>query len=252
MNSLDQLAGAALLLVRPGMLVIGTPILGGLYAPVHLRVGLTVLVAILLAPVVALPATLSAAGLTIVIAREIAIGLALALSIRVLIAALEFAGHFSGYQIGLSAGALIDPQSGVRNTTLAVLYGNLAVLLCFLTNAHHLLLEALADSYASLPIGVGAISSNVAASAAEMLGMVFVFGVRVAAPVIIVLLLVELALGLIAKVAPALNVMIAGAPIRLIVGLLVVAATVAGIPAIVREGIPAVLRIGVTLANAFR
>jgi flagellar biosynthetic protein FliR len=252
MNSLDQLAGAALLLVRPGMLVIGTPILGGLYAPVHLRVGLTVLVAILLAPVVALPATLSAAGLTIVIAREIAIGLALALSTRVLVAGLEFAGHFSGYQIGLSAGALIDPQSGVRNTTLALLYGNLAVLLCFLTNAHHLLLHALADSYASLPIGVGAISANVAGSAAEMLGAVFIFGVRVAAPVIIVMLLIELALGLVAKVAPALNVMIAGAPIRLLVGLLVVAATVAGIPAIVREGIPTVLRLAVTLANAFR
>ncbi len=77
-----------------------------------------------------------------------------------------------------------------------------------------------------------------------MLGLVFVLGVRIAAPVIVVLLLVELALGLLARVAPSLNVMVAGAPVRLIVGLLVVAASVTALPALITRYVPTALRSG--------
>jgi flagellar biosynthetic protein FliR len=223
MNSFADVAGIAILLVRPGMLVIATPFLGAVSAPAVLRVGLTLLVALTLAPVVAVPANLSAAVLAGVLLREVAIGLSLALAIRVLVFGAEFAGHFAGYSIGLSMGSLIDPQTGVRNNLFALLYGNLAVLTVFATNTHHRLLSALVDSYAAVPVGLGAVNPSLVDSVARMLGLVFVIGVRIAAPIIVVLLVVELALGLAGRVAPALNVMMSGAPIRLAIGLLVAA-----------------------------
>jgi flagellar biosynthetic protein FliR len=185
-------------------------------------------------------------------ARELAIGLALAFAIRVLVVAAEFAGQFMGYQIGLSLGSLIDPQTGVRNTTLALLYANVAVVVCLSTNAHHMLLRALADSYAALPIGLGGVDASLAGSVARLLGLVFVLGVRIAAPVVIVMLLVEVALALLARVAPSLNVMTAGAPVRIAVGLIVVAATVSVVPLIVTRSLPVVLDAAAAMAGAFR
>jgi flagellar biosynthetic protein FliR len=251
--TLASIAAVALLLVRPGMLVMTTPLFGAVHAPAHMRLGLTVLIAIVLAPLVSLPVSLGTGALTLVILREFAIGLALGLAIRVLIAAAEFAGHFAGYQIGLSLGSLIDPQTGVRNNVLAILYANLATVICLASNAHHALLRALVDSYAALPVGVGAgIGPNLATSVASLLGTIFVLGVRIAAPVVVVLLVVELALGLIARVAPSLNVMTAGTPIRVIAGLLVMAASLSVLPGLLGRAVPATLQAGAGTAEAFR
>lgn len=253
MNGFAAAAGFALLLVRPGMVVMGTPFLGALNAPPQVRVGLIAFLAILMASATRTPVTLPVAGLAIVIVREMAIGMAIALSVRVLIAAAEFAGQFAGYQIGLSLGALIDPQSGVRNNVLALLYGNLAVVICLATNAHHAVIRALGESYTLLPLGLGGgIAGTLEASVAHIFGLIFMIGLRIAAPLIVVLLLVELALGLIARVAPSLNVMVAGAPVRVVAGLLVIALTVSGLPTLINRFVPVVLSLGAETARAFR
>jgi flagellar biosynthetic protein FliR len=147
---------------------------------------------------------------------------------------------------------LIDPQSGVRNNTLAILYANLIVLVGFAGNVHHRLITALADSYATLPIGLGSVDANLGGHVASMLGLVFVIGVRLAAPVIVVLLVVELALGLVGRVAPSLNVMMSGAPLRLAIGLLVVAATVSAVPQVVNHYFPRALELAAATAQSFR
>lgn len=247
-----DLAGLAVLLVRPGMLVIATPFLGAVSAPAITRIGLTVLIALAVAPLVPVPANLSLAGLAAAVLREAAIGLALAMAIRVLVFGAEFAGHFAGYSIGLSIGSLIDPQTGVRNNIFALLYGNIAVLTVLATNTHHRLLSALVDSYAAVPIGLGGLDASLGGQVARMLGMVFVIGVRIAAPLVVVLLVVELALGLAGRVAPALNVMMSGAPIRLAIGLFVAAATVQMVPAIIERYIPMAFTLAADTVRAFR
>jgi flagellar biosynthetic protein FliR len=252
MNSFDSMAGLSLLLVRPGMLVVGTPFLGAVYAPPHVRVGIIILLALVLAPFVHLPGALSGGTVGLVVLREVAIGLALALAIRAVVFGAEFAGHFCGYQIGLSMGAMIDPQSGVRNDLLAILYSSLACVICFMTNAHHLLLRALADSYTALPVGLGGVNGSLVGSISHLLALVCVMGVRLALPVIIVLMLVELTLGLVAKVAPSLHVLVAGAPLRVIVGLLVIAATLGALPALIARYMPDALGLAAELAAGFR
>lgn len=252
MNGLEDIAAVAILLVRPGMLVIATPFLGAVSAPVYVRIGLTVLVALALAPVVAVPASLPPAVLGAVILRELAIGLALALAVRVLVYGAEFAGHFAGYSIGLSIGSLIDPQSGVRNNVLALLYGNLAILAVLAGNVHHRLMAALVDSYNAVPVGLGSVSPALGEQVARMLGLVFVIGVRIAAPVVVVLLIVEVALGLAGRVAPALNLMTSGAPIRLAVGLIVAAATVQTVPAIIDHYVPQAFTLAAETVRSFR
>ena len=82
--------------------------------------------------------------------------------------------------------------------------------------------------------------------------MVFVLGVRIAAPVVIVMLLVEIALGLLARVAPSLNVMTAGAPVRLAVGPARRRGHGVRVPPIVTLSLPTVLDAAAAMAGAFR
>ena len=252
MTGFGSIAALVLLLVRPGMLVMATPLLGAVQAPTLMRIGMTVVLAVILAPFVTLPAALTGGEIALVVLREVAIGLALAFAIRVLIAAGEFAGHFAGYQLGLSLGSLIDPQTGVRNNILAILYAHVVTVICLVTNVHHALLRALADSYAALPVGFGLIDEGLVEGVGRLLGLVFMLGVRMAAPVIVVLLLVELALGLLARVAPSLNVMIAGAPVRVVVGLLVLAASISALPGVIGRYVPPVFQAAAGTAQAFR
>ena len=246
------IAQFALLLVRPGMIVAVAPGIGGAHIPVAVKVGLTVLLAIGLFPGVPVPDVGSDLTLTGVIAREAAIGLALAFVLRVLVGAAELAGHLSGFQIGFSYGATIDPQSGVSNTTLAILYGSLATLGLLAVNGHHMILRALAASYAGVPIGGGGIAASLPEAVRDILGLLFVVGARLAAPVIIVLLLVELVVGLIARSSPSLSFMVIGYPIRLVVGLTVLAALVGVVPSVVNSMLDQTVALSARLALAFR
>lgn len=242
----------AILLVRPAMVVGLAPGVGGAYLPTQVKIGLIVLVALGLLPSVFIPAAASGVPLTILVAREAAIGLSLAFVVRLLVAGAEFAGHLAGYQIGFSYGATIDPQSGVRNTMLATLYGSLATLAFLAINGHHMLLRALTASYRGVPIGAGQLNESILQSVGEMLGLVFIVGMRLAAPVVIVLLIVELAVGLISRSSPSLNFMVIGYPIRIVIGLFLVAVLVPTIPAVTASLMESVITMAARAAMAFR
>lgn len=234
------------------MLMMLAPGIGGAFVPAPARVGLTVLVALVLLPSVAIPRGDGNALLTAIIAREIVIGLSLAFVVRALIAGAEFAGHLSGFQIGYSYGATVDPQNGVHNTMLATLYSLLATLGLLAVNGHHMLLRALAMSYDGLPIGMGQVGPTLLASVRDIMALVFVVGVRLAAPIVLVLLVLEIAVGLISRAAPSLNFLIIGFPLRLVVGLFVLAALIPTIPAVTNAMIETVMMLAARTAAVFR
>jgi flagellar biosynthetic protein FliR len=241
-----------LLIVRPGMLVMATPLLGSHFAPPPVKIGLIVILTVLLAPAVDVPRITELGVLTLVAVREAAIGFALAFAVRLLVAGAELGGYLSGFQLGLSYAALVDPQSGVRNNVLAALYGSLAVFVFLLTNAHHDVLRAFAASYEALPLGTGGVAESLGASVMRMFGLMFVLGVRLAAPLVITLLLVEIMLGVLARVAPTLNLMVNAAPVRLTVGWLVLLVTIRVLPEILLRAFPNALQLGAQAASAFR
>ena len=252
MIDVTPLARFGLLLVRPGMLIVAAPAFGGTYAPAQVKIGLTLLIAIALAPTTPVPPPGPAIALAIVVLREAAIGMALALAIRALVAGTELAGQLTGFQMGLSYSATVDPQSGVRNTLVATLYSNLTMLTFFLMNAHHAFLRSVARSYASLPIGIGSVDGSMPQVVVHMLGLVFTLGARLAAPVVAVLLVAELALGLLARSAPSLNLMAVSPSVRALVGLLVLAVVAPSVVGVVSGLTDFVVQLGVEAAQAFR
>jgi flagellar biosynthetic protein FliR len=240
-----------LLLVRPGVLVMASPAFGGVYAPAFVKIGLTVILAIVLSPLVSLPA-IAPGALPLFAMREAVIGLALAMAVRVLIAGAEFGGHLIGFQIGFSYAAIVDPQSGVRNNLLAALHGMMAVVTFLSIDGHHALIRTLAASYQSMPAGPGHVDGSLVGTVTQMLGAIFTLGAHLAAPVVVALVLVELALGIISRSAPALNLMVVGFPIRLIAGLVALAAGLRVGPPLMRGVGALALDLSARLALAFR
>ena len=166
--------------------------------------------------------------------REALIGLSLGFAARVLVAGAEFAGHLAGFQLGFSYANLVDPQSGVRNGILSALYGTLAIVVFF---AHR---RAPRPAARAGPLLRGAAGRAGASSATawptivtRLLGLVFVLGAQLAAPVVIVLLVAELRSGCCRGRAPMLNLMAQGFPIRLLVGLLALAAMIRVLPGVI-------------------
>jgi flagellar biosynthesis protein FliR len=113
------------------------------------------------------------------------------------------------------------------------------------------MLQALASSYAALPIGAGAVGGkDLAEVVTDTLGSVFLIGVRIAAPVVLVLLVVEVAMALATRAMPQLNLMVIGAPVRLLVGLFVLGVTLAAVPEVVLMAVEPALRLAARLASA--
>ncbi len=242
----------AMALIRPSLLVLGTPLFGGTFAPAVPKIGLVLILGAFMAPVIGVPQSIEPGMFISVVLREVLIGFALAMAVRLLQAGAELGGYLTGFQMGLSYAALVDPQSGVRNNVLAALYGTVAVMVFLLTDAHHEVLRALATSYEALPIGAGLVDVELPDLVARMFGLMFTLGVRLAAPVVITLLLVEVALGVMARVAPTLNLMVTAAPIRLLIGWMALALTIRVLPDILSRAFPQALTLGARTAAALR
>ncbi len=252
MNEFSTMAQLGILVARPGALIATAPAFGGAFAPPPVRIGLAIMIAVLLVPAVPPQSFASTAGLGLVVAREMAIGVLMALSLRAILAGAELGGHLTGSQLMLSYGSVVDPQGGVRSNLVANLYGNLALITFLLMNGHHALLRALAASYTAIPIGQGGIGVSLGATVVQLLGIVFVLGARLAAPIVVVMLLVEVGTAIMARVAPSLNLMAVAPPIRVAVGLLAMATMVPLVPSIVRAASSGIGELALRAAGAFR
>jgi flagellar biosynthetic protein FliR len=251
-NEFSTMAQLGILVARPGALIAAAPAFGGAFAPPPVRIGLAIMIAVLLVPAVPPQSFASTAGLGLVVAREMAIGVLMALSLRAILAGAELGGHLTGSQLMLSYGSVVDPQGGVRSNLVANLYGNLALITFLLMNGHHALLRALAASYTAIPIGEGGIGVSLGTTVVQLLGIVFVLGARLAAPIVVVMLLVEVGTAIMARVAPSLNLMAVAPPLRVAVGLLAMATMVPLVPSIVRAASSGIGELALRAAGAFR
>ena len=114
------------------------------------------------------------------------------------------------------------------------------------------ILRALVSSYAGLPIGGGDINASLLTSVRDTFALVFVTAVRLSAPIVIVLLVVEVVIGFISRVTPALSFTVIGYPVKMIVGLFVIGLVVATVPGVVSGLTDRTIRLALETAAAFR
>ncbi len=229
--SAPRLVVLVLALARVGGLFMVAPILGSRTAPLRVRAALAFFLALAMLPAIPAEAATAIAAdagpirLTAALALEIAIGFTIGVGAQVGFGGVQMAGQLTGIQMGVGISSLIDPQTQDQITSLAQ-WQNLMALLVFLAvDGHHLLIRAVADSFALLPIGGGFPATDGLGRVLVLAGGIFVVALRVAAPILVLLLLINGAMAVLAKTIPQLNVFIVGFPLNVAAGLFMLAAS---------------------------
>ncbi len=206
-------------------LISASPVFGNKAVPISVKVSLGVLLAVVVAPAVpALPATdpMSLAGLLILV-QEMLIGLAMGFSIRIVFAAVEMAGEISSLTMGLGFATFFDPNTQGRSSAISQFLALVATMAFLAVNAHLVLLAALVESFSSLPVAALPLSGGGFKQLADWGARIFSSGVQLSLPFVAALLVTNVALGILTRAAPQLNLFGIGFPITLGVGLLVLA-----------------------------
>jgi flagellar biosynthesis protein FliR len=158
-------------------------------------------------------------------AHEALIGLAFAFALGVLAAAVQAGASLVDTLSGFSLGASLDPITGSQNAVLGQVYSIFAVMIFVITGGVQLMIMGVARSYSLVPLGSSPSPSQFAALALHGLESVPVIGLELVAPVLIALVVTDVALGLLARSVPQMNAFMLGLPAKVILAFAVVAAS---------------------------
>ena len=223
----SQLVGFVLVLGRLGPLFLLAPLFSSRLVPTRVRGIVAVALALGLSPLALRGAEVPVDPVTIagLLLKEVLVGLAFAFAVGALFAAMSVAGSLLDTLIGFAYGALVDPLTGNQGTVLQQLYGLIGVLVFIAIGGDGLLVQGLVRTYDLVGLleqpALGALLDG----AREVFSTLFTSALQIAAPVVLALVLTDAAFGLVSRVVPQLNVFAVGAPAKVLVGLLLMGAS---------------------------
>ena len=206
-----------LVLVRTAGIFMLTPIFGSRQMPMQCRSALAVAFTMVFVPVVAVNGDLPTdmLPLLIMIIREASVGLAIGFVCSLVFSTIQIAGEFIDFQSGLAFASMVDPASGNRSGIMGRFQNTFALLLFLATNAHHYVIRGLSESFAIAPIGHAGINAAVAGSITELFSSLFSVAVRISLPIVGAVIIADVAMAIMARVVPQIQVFFVGMPIKL-------------------------------------
>jgi flagellar biosynthetic protein FliR len=218
----EQYEVFVLILIRVSVLLLLFPIFDSPLFPRVVKLSLALALTLALFPVVAVdPARFPrhVVDLLVLGISELFVGMVLGLAVRFFFAAVQLAGQMVGFQMGFSIINVLDPQTGGQVSIIDQI-GLMVVMLLFLSlNGHHVLITALAESFRILAPGVLNLQKGCLSLMLASAGNMFALGIKIGAPAIVALLFTDAAFGICARFVPQMNILIAGFPIKIVVGL---------------------------------
>ena len=217
---------ALLIFARIGTAMMLLPGFGEVYVPQRYRLLFALILSIVMLPIVAplLPGMPSSpSDLLIVLGAEIAVGIFIGTLTRFVLAGLETAGQIVALQTGLANATIFNPMQGTQTAAPGALYSALGVLLIFLGDLHHLMLRGLLDSYMIFTPGKLPPVEDLAQTIAHAAAGSFRLALEMGAPFIVIGTVFSVALGLIGRLVPQLQILFVAQPLQIMGGLLLFA-----------------------------
>ena len=215
-----------LVLMRAAGIFLTAPVFSSRNIPVTVKASWILLVAFLVFPVVDFKSlTLPSSGipLTLAVMRELLIGFSIGLGATLIFTGIQLAGQIVDIQMGLGMVNIIDPTTNIQISAMGQYYFMVATLVFLAVDGHHVLLRSVVDSFNIVPLGQAHFSAALGTEMMNLFSQVFFIAFRVGAPVIGALFITNMALGIVARTVPQMNVFIVGMPLNLAVGFLITA-----------------------------
>ncbi len=215
------IAGFLLTLMRISLLVFMLPFYGGENVPATVKGALCIVLALAVWPRLSFAGSYLPAhplGLILLMFGELMVGLMLALFIQFIFAGIQTAGELMGFQMGFTMMQVADPLSGQQISGISHLLYMVSLVTFLALDGHLYILQGLTSSFAIMPPGGFFARPLLLAEVITLSSQMFILAVKVAGPILAALFLIELALALMARAAPQMNLLIIGMPVKIAVG----------------------------------
>ncbi len=246
MEVVERLASDLPLFLLTGVRISGllflAPVFGQNGIPKVHRVWMTLLLSLLLVPTAdaASVSDIQGAGYIPLVARELAVGLLLGFVVLLFLASAKYAGQLAGVHIGFGLASVVDPVTKEQGTLIDQFQGLMVLVLFLILGGHRMLLHALGTSFVLIPLGQAQMPPSIAEGLVRLFCEVVVLGIQIAIPVLAAVFLTEMAIGILSRGVPMLNIFTVGLPLRIMVGALVLMATLPVFMGLMKRAIYAV------------
>ncbi|MGE6631415.1 flagellar biosynthetic protein FliR [Bacillus sp. NPDC077027] len=219
MSIIELFPAFLLVFIRITAFFVTVPLLAHRTIPAMHRIGFSLFLALISLSTIKDPPMLEIDGLYMMLAiKEAMVGLLLGLIAYMMVSAVQIAGSFIDFQMGFAIANVIDPQTGAQTPLMGQFFYTVTLLLMLATNAHHLLLDGIHYSFQYIALDQYQLKfgeESFAYFIARSFNQMFIVAFQISAPVVASLFLVDLALGIIARTVPQMNVFVVGLPIKM-------------------------------------
>ena len=215
--------GAAFILMfaRIGTMIMLLPGLGEMSVPARVRLTIALVLTFVLFPLHRAGYTIDLRSPGLALGQELAIGVVLGLTARLTISALQVAGSVIAQQLGLGFVTAVDPTQGQQGLIVGNFLTLLGVTLIFATDLHHLVIAGLHDSYRLFQPGEVPGAADVATLVTNTIGGAFRVGIQLSAPFLVFGLVFNIALGVLSRLMPQMQVYFVAVPLSIMIGFLI-------------------------------
>lgn len=222
--TITLLQAFGLYLVRTSALVLASPLLGTGTGFAGYKVALVTSVAVALYLSTGAPLAEEAGSIeyALLCMHEVLVGLFLAFVLQAVLIAVRVAGELVGTEMAFNMASIVDPGTGIQTPLVTQVYEVTFFLGLLSVNGHHWLLRSLGASFDRAPIGGLTVEEGMLPMVLELFGRMFTAGITFAAPVLVLLLLVSVLIGFLARLVPQINVLEVGFNIRVMIGLVAI------------------------------
>lgn len=196
-------------------------ILGATSVPTPLKILISLAVAFVLFPLIGwkkLTVDLSSGIIIFMAAREVVIGLIIGYFTRMFFQAIAIGGQIISISMGLSSAQVFNPTMNVEGSALEQFKVMLGSLFFLFINGHHYFLKGLASSFEMIPLSTSGIDYNAFGRMGPMIGEVMLIGIKISAPVMISIFFVNIAMGIVGRAVPQINVLVTSLSVNILVG----------------------------------
>jgi flagellar biosynthesis protein FliR len=222
----SSLLGLALILTRISGFLLLVPVFGWPAIPMHIKTAIAVILSLFFCackPLAIAPVETSSSLAMVLLAGEAFYGLALGLIAALLFSVVHICGRIAEQQMGLTMSEIIDPLKGEEAGALSSLLEMVFILMFFAANGHHLFLLIISRSYDAFPPGTVPTLDVLVEGVVSTGSVMFIAGLRLAAPLLAAFLVFMVALALLARLVPEMDILMISMPARIGLGLLLVA-----------------------------
>jgi flagellar biosynthetic protein FliR len=217
-----------LIFARIASVLVTAPVFSYQVIPVQIKISIAIFFSLALFPLLKdqLPKmNFDLLSFIIAVLLEVVVGLIIGFATSLLFYGMQLAGELIGFDIGLNIASVFDPEIGSSAVTGQLIY-YFAILIFLILNGHHFIIDSMKISYESIPISGFTLNEHFYKKLIELSAFIFVVAIKIAAPVIVAMFLTNVALGILSRVVPQMNIFMVGFPLKIGVGMLIIVSTI--------------------------